>query len=142
MPAHGRPVHRRDVWLVHLGHQAGDALHSVVQFVAALGKRAVPSQQALPLGLPLHVHPRAEAAPFPGENDGSRFRIQVGVLEGCQPLVQHLGREGVHSLRPVEGDGGYAIALLVSDLLELHSALRVWTGSLPIAPLIVPLTPP
>ena len=55
-----------------------------------------------------------------GDDDDARVGVCVGVPEGLVPLLDHLCREGVHTLRAVEGDRGDAVLLFVDDLLEIH----------------------
>ena len=55
----------------------------------------------------------------PGEEHHAHLGIVPGVLEGFQQLEDRLGPEGVPDLRPVEGDPGDPVGLVIGDVLEL-----------------------
>jgi len=59
----------------------------------------------------LHVHPRAEGPAGSRHYYHLNIVIVLGVLDGLGPLREHGGREGVHGLGPVHGDGGDTVFL-------------------------------
>ncbi len=65
----------------------------------------------------------AEAAARTGEDHCPDIVVAVRAIHRVQQLRQHLAREGVELVRPVQRDGEDVLVLLVLDLLVIHGAV-------------------
>ena len=95
--------------------------------------RAVPERDVVRGGLPGRIRravlatgnvvARRKGATLPGEDDGARGRVVLGLVEGPVKLVLKLVRQRVQRLRTIEHDDGHRLVNVVADVPIIHGLL-------------------